>query len=126
MVTTRQTQAATTALNASQIRRSVIFGRPHAHPSRKDNAYGPLQFPTQRPLGAAKAKKAPKRDGDHGCPCRVQTKLASVKREGAMAIPVTTIGGAGALHEAVRKHPEYAFILEYCFILALVCLLLGL
>ena len=37
-----------------------------------------------------------------------------------MAIPVTTIGGAGALHEAVRKHPEYAFIL------ALVCLLLGL
>ena len=43
-----------------------------------------------------------------------------------MAIPVTTIGGAGALHEAVRKHPEYAFILEYCFILALVCLLLGL
>jgi len=46
MVTTRQTQAATATLNASQIRRSVIFGRPNAHPSRKDNAYGPLQFPT--------------------------------------------------------------------------------
>ena len=44
MVTTRQTQAATATLNASQIRRSVIFGRPNAHPSRKDNAYGPLQF----------------------------------------------------------------------------------
>jgi hypothetical protein len=43
-----------------------------------------------------------------------------------MGIPVTSIGGAGALHEAVRKHPEYAFILEYGFILALVCLLLGL
>jgi predicted N-acetyltransferase YhbS len=37
-----------------------------------------------------------------------------------MAIPVTSIGGAGALHEAVRKHPEYGFIL------ALVCLALGL
>jgi hypothetical protein len=43
-----------------------------------------------------------------------------------MGIPVTSSGGAGALHEAVRKHPEYAFILEYGFILALVCLLLGL
>jgi hypothetical protein len=37
-----------------------------------------------------------------------------------MAIPVTSIGGARALHEAVRKHPEYGFIL------ALVCLALAL
>jgi hypothetical protein len=33
---------------------------------------------------------------------------------------------AGALHDAVRKHPEYGFILEYSFILVLICLLLGL
>jgi hypothetical protein len=37
-----------------------------------------------------------------------------------MAIPVNTISETGALHEADRKHPEYGFIL------ALVCLVLGL
>ena len=37
-----------------------------------------------------------------------------------MAIPVSTITETGALHEAERKHPEYGFIL------ALVCLALGL
>ena len=37
-----------------------------------------------------------------------------------MAIPVNTITETGALHDAVRKHPEYGFIL------ALVCLALGL
>ena len=37
-----------------------------------------------------------------------------------MAIPVNTIAETGALHDAVRKHPEYGFIL------ALVCLALGL
>ena len=37
-----------------------------------------------------------------------------------MAIPVSTIAETGALHDAVRKHPEYGFIL------ALVCLALGL
>src|SRR5215467_12684789 len=50
IASTRQTQAPTTTLNASQIRRSVIVGRPHTHPSRKDNAYGPLQFPTQHEI----------------------------------------------------------------------------
>jgi len=45
MVTTRQTQAATTTLNASQIRRSVIFGRPHAHPSRARQRLRPLAVP---------------------------------------------------------------------------------
>jgi len=50
MVTTRQTQAATTTLNASQIRRSVIFGRPHAHPSRSNNAYRPLAVPIKAPI----------------------------------------------------------------------------
>ena len=37
-----------------------------------------------------------------------------------MAIPVSTIAETGALHDADRKHPEYGFIL------ALVCLALGL
>jgi len=37
-----------------------------------------------------------------------------------MAIPVSTIIETGALHDADRKHPEYGFIL------ALVCLALGL
>ena len=37
-----------------------------------------------------------------------------------MAIPVSTITETGALQEAERKHPEYGFIL------ALVCLALGL
>ena len=37
-----------------------------------------------------------------------------------MAIPVNTITETGALHDADRKHPEYGFIL------ALVCLALGL
>ena len=37
-----------------------------------------------------------------------------------MAIPVNTISETGALHDADRKHPEYGFIL------ALVCLALGL
>ena len=37
-----------------------------------------------------------------------------------MAIPVSTITETGALHDADRKHPEYGFIL------ALVCLALGL
>jgi hypothetical protein len=36
-----------------------------------------------------------------------------------MAIPVTSIGGTGALQDAERKRPEYGFIL------ALVCLALG-
>ena len=37
-----------------------------------------------------------------------------------MAIPVSTITETGALHDVDRKHPEYGFIL------ALVCLALGL
>ena len=37
-----------------------------------------------------------------------------------MAIPVNTIIETGAVHDADRKHPEYGFIL------ALVCLALGL
>ena len=37
-----------------------------------------------------------------------------------MAIPVSTITETGALRDADRKHPEYGFIL------ALVCLALGL
>ena len=37
-----------------------------------------------------------------------------------MSIPVSTITETGALHDADRKHPEYGFIL------ALVCLALGL
>jgi hypothetical protein len=37
-----------------------------------------------------------------------------------MAIPANTITETGALHDAVRKHPEYGFIL------ALVCLALSL
>jgi len=37
-----------------------------------------------------------------------------------MDIPVNTIGATGAVHDAERKHPEYGFIL------ALVCLALGL
>jgi len=37
-----------------------------------------------------------------------------------MAIPVNTIAETGAVHDADRKHPEYGFIL------ALVCLALGL
>jgi hypothetical protein len=43
-----------------------------------------------------------------------------VRQEGTMAIPVNTIGETGAPHDAVRKHPDYGFIL------ALVCLALGL
>jgi hypothetical protein len=57
MVTTRQTQAATTTLNASQIRRSVIFGRPHAHPSRKTTLTAPCSSRPSARLAQPKPKK---------------------------------------------------------------------
>jgi hypothetical protein len=58
----------------------------------------------------------------HGSPCPLLTTLDIAEEEGTMAIPVTSIGGAGAqpLQDADRKHPDYGFIL------ALVCLALGL
>jgi hypothetical protein len=51
----------------------------------------------------------------------VQAKLGIGEEEGPIAIPVTSIGGVGAqpLQDA-RKHPDYGFIL------ALVCVALGL
>ena len=56
---TRQTHAATTTLNASQIRRSVIFGRPHAHPSRLSNAYRPAEFPTKHEMVMPSPRRSP-------------------------------------------------------------------
>src|SRR5215472_8193541 len=57
-------------------------------PPEQDNAYGPLQFPTQREIGQlqprlpsiAWRKNPPNGDGSHGSPCLGQAISTSMKK----------------------------------------------